>query len=224
MMKEALIIGIPALVGIIVFVIFFRRRNRTTPAPVPVVSARSWGWLWWVLIIIAIVFIGRWIWHEGRSVRSTAPVPQAQQPSPPPYHKNTPLIEQEIPVLSYSEEYDTEKIDDTTLRIKKGGKVKFKFCISEKKSPAEVWMLNFAMYAEKAISGGKKETLIFQVNGTSQENRLLLGWLPDHEKNARGNITINPSATIGGCENEFSLDALTGPIILKGPIRIIRRM
>jgi flagellar basal body-associated protein FliL len=196
-----------------------------SPAPAPTAPARSWGWIWLIIIIIAVVFIGRWVWYEGRSVSKTTTAPQATAPkSSPPYYKNAPYTEQEIAVMGFSEKYNVEKVDDSTLRIKKGGSVKYKFCIKEGRSPGEVWMLNFAMYAEKATPGEKKEVAIFQVNGTSQENRLLLGWLPDHEKNARGNITINPGATIGGCENEFSLDALTGPIILKGPIRIIRRM
>lgn len=198
-----------------------------TPAPAPMASLKSRSWLWWIPIIALIAGLGWWGYKNIPSQTTTVskPQPQMQRQAPlPPYYKNTPHTEQEFPVSALIEEYNAEKINDTTLRIKKGGRVRYKFCISEKKSPAEVWMLNFAMYAEKATPGGKKEVVVLQINGTSQENRLPLGWVPDPEKNARGNITIKPGATIGGCENEFSLDALTGPIIIKGPIRIIRRM
>jgi hypothetical protein len=193
----------------------------THPSSVPV-SKTKWGWP--VIGIAAVVFL---IWGLP-ALRTPAPMPQATAPKQgiplPQYHKNTPYIEQEISVSAFIEEYSTEKIDDTTLRIKRGGKIKYKFCIKEKKFPSEVWMLNFAIYGENSTPGGDKEVIILQINGASQENRIELGWIPNHEKNARGNITIRSSATIGGCENEFSLDALTGDIIIKGPIRIIRRM
>lgn len=101
MMKEVLIIGIPALVGIIVFVVCFRRRNRIppasspppspppgspapptspTPAPAPRASRRSYGWVWWIIIIIAIVYGGRWAWYETQNVSKTTEVPRVDAP------------------------------------------------------------------------------------------------------------------------------------------------
>jgi len=51
-----------------------------SPAPAPAVSARSYGWVWWLIIIIAIVFIGRWVWYERRSVKSTYSPPRVVAP------------------------------------------------------------------------------------------------------------------------------------------------
>jgi hypothetical protein len=36
--------------------------------------------VWWLIIIIAVVFIGRWVWYEGRNIRSTYSPPQATVP------------------------------------------------------------------------------------------------------------------------------------------------
>lgn len=192
------------------------------PAPAPAATPRSYGWLGWVAVVVVIAILGLLLFRYTVTTLNHGQDFRVQPPSVF-HYKNVPHTEQEISVLDFSEKHNVEKVDDSTLRIRKGGGVKFKFCIRENSSPGEVWMLNFAMYAEKAIPGEKKEVAIFQINGTSQENRLPLGWVPDHAKNKPSNLTIKPNATIGGCENEFSLDALTGPLILKGPIKVIRR-